>query len=430
MSKVVKKLREVLSRAPVFGAASPEGRVVYETADIALEDVWKLYERDSTCKSSVDLLAASAVGMGFCTTVDEGYKKADKAKEVVDDFCEDVNLDGLLNDMARRLIACGNDFWLKLTPDRLSDVVRLPVDAVEKVALEYIEGLRVPWRAKGYVLKSAYCEGSGRGENGRTLKPEAVVHWRLNSTYSGGLGTGLLQVLLHTLTIGKDKRPAYAWMKAKIEKIMPRIFEKYAGPDVLAVLENAKDEVIQKFENTIKNRPEEGAWLFYGGKGAKGEIYPVTIDPRARFEYYIDHIVNQFYLGVETPLPRLFSTPGFTEASARAALDLQSMLIKPIQRYIKRQVERDLFDVVVEQAGLDASATGVRLNFGSPETPKVNVADMLKAKELGLIRPEEFRKNAVKWGWELSEEQQPEDCESNDVSDEEEVNNENERVEQ
>jgi hypothetical protein len=413
MSKVVKKLYEVLLRAPVFGAASPEGKVVYETADIALKDVWKLYERDSACKSSVDLLAASTVGMGFYTTVDETYSKAEKAKDVVDQFCEDVNLDGLLTDMARRLIACGNDFWLKLTPDRLSDVVRLPVDAVEKVALEYVKGLRIPWRAKGYILKSVYCEGSGRGEGSRTLKPEAVVHWHLNSTYSGGLGTGLLQVLLHTLTIGKDKRPAYAWMKAKIELIMPKIFEKYAGPDVLAVLENAKDEIIQKFENTIKNRPEEGAWLFYGGKGAKGEIYPVTIDPRARFEYYIDHIVNQFYLGVETPLPRLFSTPGFTEASARAALDLQSMLIKPIQRYIKRQVERDLFDMVVEQAALDATAAGVRLNWGTPEAPEINVADMLKAKELGLIRPEEFRKNAVKWGWELSE-QQPEDSGSND----------------
>jgi hypothetical protein len=29
---------------------------------------------------------------------------------------------------------------------------------------------------------------------------------------------------------------------------------------------------------------------------------------------------------------------------------------------------------------------------------------MLKAAELGLITREEFRKNAVKWGWELWEE--------------------------
>jgi hypothetical protein len=402
MSGVVKKLREFLSSAPVFGSASPESRVVFETADIKLEDVWALYERDSTCKSSVDLIAAGTVGMGFYTTVDEDYEKADEAKAVVDEFCEEVNLDSLLNDMARRLIACGNDFWLKLLPDRLKDVVRLPVDAVEKVALEYVEGFKLPFRAKGYVLKGAYCESSF-GEDARTLKPEAVIHWRLNGKYSGGLGTGLLQVLLHTLTVNGDKRPAYAWMKAKIEKIMPKIFEKYAGPDVLAVLENAKDELIHKFERTIKSRPEEGAWLFYGGKGAKGQVYPVTIDPRARFEYYIDHIVNQFYLGVETPLPRLFSTPGFTEASAKAALELQDMLIKPVKRYVKRQVERDIFWRVVAQAGFDPAKAGVRLNWGSPESPEINVSDMLRAAELGLIRADEFRKNAVKFGWELSE---------------------------
>ena len=142
------------------------------------------------------------------------------------------------------------------------------------------------------------------------------------------------------------------------------------------------------------------------------DVKPVTIDPRARFEFYIDHIINQFYLGLETPLPRLFSTPGFTEASARAALDLQDMLIKPIQRYIKRQVERDIFDVVLLQAGFEPAEAQVRLNLGSPELPKIETADMLRAAELGLIRPEEFRKNAVKFGWELWEKEPEAESES------------------
>ena len=128
------------------------------------------------------------------------------------------------------------------------------------------------------------------------------------------------------------------------------------------------------------------------------------LDPRARFEYYIDHIINQFYLGCETPLPRLFSTPGFTEASANAALNLQDILTKPIQRYIKRQVEKDIFNAVLTQSGFNPAEAKVRLNWGSPETPEVVMADLIKAAELGLIRPEEFRKNAAKFGWELWQE--------------------------
>jgi hypothetical protein len=199
---------------------------------------------------------------------------------------------------------------------------------VQRIGLSSVPDLKVPYKVTGYQLKSIYT-----GNAGSELRPEAVIHWRLSSDVPSGFGVGLLQVLLHTLTVDGDKRPAYSWMKAKIERIMPRIFEKYAGPDVLAYLEKADATTIKQFEQTIKNRPEEGAWLFYN---KPCEVKPVTIDPRAQgFVYYIDHIVNQFYLGCETPLPRLFSTPGFTEASARAALDLQDMLIKPVQRYIK-----------------------------------------------------------------------------------------------
>ncbi len=395
MKGLKQKIQEVLHRAPASGVATPKGRAFFDTSSIPLVDVMKLYERDPTCKSSVDLLSASTVGMGFYTTVNENYEKAKAAKAVVDGFCENVNLDGLLNDMAKPLIACGNDFWLKLVPDKLVDTVRMPVDAVQKIGLGKIEGTELPHKVTDYQLKSTYA-----GDSGNTLKPEAVIHWRLNSDGTSGFGVGLLQVLLHTLAIGCDdkKRPAVAWMKAKIERIMPKIFEKYAGPDVLAMLENVDEETCKKFEQAIKNRDEEGAWLFYN---KKIDVKPVTIDPRMGFAYYVDHIINQFYLGCETPLPRLFSTPGFTEASANAALDLQDMLIKPVQRYVKRQVEREIFAVILSQNTFDPIKAQVRLNWNASKAPQPSMADILEAAENGLIRQEEFRKNAVKFGWEL-----------------------------
>jgi hypothetical protein len=399
MSSVLKRLIEAFSLKTRSGYASPQSATVYETPSIPLADVMRLYERDATCKASVDLLAASAVGMGFYTTVNEGYASAKEAKRVVDQFNESVNLDALLCDMARALIACGNDFWLKIMPERLAGLHRLPTDAVERIEQSLIQdsSLKIPYEVEGYKLRQAY--------GGESLKPEAVIHWRINCMGLSGFGTGVLQVLLHSLTFQSDRRPAYAWMKAKIERIMPKIFEKYAGPDVLALLEKADEATIQKFERAIKNRSEEGAWLFYSGKG---DIKPIALDPKARFEYYIDHIINQFYLGCETPLPRLFSTPGFTEASANAALELQAMLIKPVQRYIKRQVEHEVFGTVLAQAGLNPAEAQVRLNWGSEKVAEIAMVDMLKAAELGLIRSEEFRKNAVKFGWELWEKMQPE----------------------
>jgi hypothetical protein len=196
-------------------------------------------------------------------------------------------------------------------------------------------------------------------------------------------------------SICNHKRPACAYMKSKIERLMLKIFEKYAGPDAVDGAPGAKPETFQKWEAAIKNRPEEGVWLFHGQKDLS--VNAVSIDPRAQgFTYSIDHMVNQFYLGCETPLPRLFSTPGFTEASARAALDLQDMLIDPIQRMVKRRVEREIFAEVVKQNGYDPTKAAVRLNWGNPEKPEIVASDLISAAEKNLIRPDEFRKNSVK----------------------------------
>ena len=402
MNKFVSKVREYLTYAPA-GVASPGATNFFETADIPLAKVMELYEKDPTCKSSVDLLAASAVKRFYTTCASaKNYPDAEKAKDAVDVFCEEVNLDGLMHDMAIRLIACGNDFWLKLTPERLVEFVRMPIDAVEKIKLSSISGFKIPYKVSSYQLRSSYRESIGNAD----LKPEAILHWNVSQNFNSGFGVGLLQVLLHTLSIDNNKRPAYAWMKAKIERLMPKIFEKYAGPDVVVGLPGAKPETIEKFERAVKNRPEEGVWLFHGLKDAN--VNAVSIDPRAQgFTYYIDHMVNQFYLGCETPLPRLFSTPGFTEASARAALELQDMLIDPVQRMIKRRVEREIFAIIVMHAGFDPAKAAIRLNWGTPETPEITASDLISAAtaqagSVPLIRAEEFRKNAIKiLGWEL-----------------------------
>lgn len=403
---IVKRLIEAFTRRTKSGYAYPSSKAIFERPEVPLADILRLYERDPTCKASVDLLAMAAVGMGFYTTANEDYEQSQEAKNIVDDFNEHVNLDQLLQDGVRVLVACGNDFWLKLTPAKLENLKRLPPAGIEKIKREPLDdNLKIPHRVVSYKFKHQYPGSLCYVE--AELDANAVIHFKINPMRGSAFGTGILQVLLHRLTLYGETRPAYAEMKAKIEKIMPKIFEKYAGPDVLCLLEKASEEDIKKFEKVIRSRPAEGAWLFYN---KPGDIKPIQLDPRARFDFYVDHIINQVYLGCETPLPRLFSTPGFTEASSKAALDLQDMLIRPIQRYVKRQVERDIFALVLTQAGFDPVNAGVRLNWGMPEVPEPKMENMLRAAELGLIRVEEFRKNAVKFGWELWEEkpEQPE----------------------
>jgi len=55
------------------------------------------------------------------------------------------------------------------------------------------------------------------------------------------------------------------------------------------------------------------------------------------------------------------------------------------------------------QNGFDYVKAGIRLNWGTPSQPELLMTDLIAAATapLPLIRPEEFRKNAAKSGWEL-----------------------------
>jgi hypothetical protein len=128
-------------------------------------------------------------------------------------------------------------------------------------------------------------------------------------------------------------------------------------------------------------------------------VKTVQIDPRTQFQTYLEHIVNQVYLGGETPLPKLFTTPGFTEASARTAAEIADRKVQALQGFVKRAIEREVFRPIVKQAGCDVEKAHVRLNWRASEKPQPSMADILKAAELQLITAQEFRNATRELGW-------------------------------
>ncbi len=154
-------------------------------------------------------------------------------------------------------------------------------------------------------------------------------------------------------------------------------------------------------------KPNAGARFVYDR--ADADVKTVAVDPRARYEAYVEHILNQVYLGGQTPLPKLFTTPGFTEASAKAAIAIAERKVMALQRFVKRVVEREIFTPLISQAGLDAGKTSCRLNWGLPERPEVSVADVVRLAEVSAtsgvqyLHPEEVRKMLVKMGFEITE---------------------------
>ncbi|PVX24512.1 MAG: hypothetical protein CW691_07285 [Candidatus Bathyarchaeum sp.] len=397
LSAVVNKIKQLYEKLqPNTGALLPAWRQVYgETRTVSFSDINAAYSRDPSCKAFVDFLADQSVGAGFYTTVNEQYAKAEQAKQLVDSFNESVNLDELLQIAAREIVASGNSFWLKTEPEKLQSLKILP-----------LTGFDNPTAIKRNQYGSVTSYNYSYGDVKTVFAPEKIVHFRWNPTNFSAYGTGVLQVLLSELCFNGETRISFLEMKARIEKIMPEIFEKYAGPDELWIFAGASDEKLAEYQKLIKSKPKAGARFVYNKPEA--DIKTVSVDPRARYESYIEHVLNQVYLGGQTPLPKLFTTPGFTEASARAALDIAERKVMALQRFIKRTCEREIFTPLLQQAGFEPKKANCRLNWGT-EKPEVKLEDLIRLAEISAnhetsyVRPEEVRKNLVKAGFELWE---------------------------
>jgi hypothetical protein len=395
MSTTLKKIKEFYAKLrKERGVLLPAWRQVYgETPTISFSDLISAYLRDPACKAFVDFLADQTVGMGFYTIVNSEYARAEEAKRVVDEFNEAVNLDGLLQTGSREVVACGNSFWEKIEPSRLEQLRILPLTSVEKIVRDQYGNVQ------GYRQTAYY--------GGKTLQPERIIHFRWNPIDGEAFGTGVLRVLLEQLSFNGETRMSFLEMKARIEKAMPEIFEKYAGPDELWLFPGVSADKLAEYQRLIKSKPKAGARFVYDR--ADADVKTATVDPRARYEAYVEHILNQVYLGGQTPLPKLFTTPGFTEASASAALKIAERKVMALQRFIKRIVEREIFAPVIQQAGLDPNKARCRLNWGMPETPEVELADVVRLAEVSAntgvqyVRPDEVRKILIKMGFELTE---------------------------
>lgn len=390
MSRIIQRIREAVSSRRSTGSLLPAYRTVYgEPKAVTFSDVMTAYTRDPSCKAFVDFLADQAVGMGFYTTVNEEYEYAEEAKQVVDEFNESVNLDGLLQIGAREIVASGNSFWLKTEPEHLENLKVLPLTGFDNPKA---------------VVRDQYGEVTGYnyayGDVKKSFAAEKIIHFKWNPVNFSAFGTGVLQVLLAELSFDGETRMSFLEMKARIEKIMPEIFEKYAGPDELWVFAGASDKKLAEYQKLIKKKPKAGAKFVYNK--AEADIKTVAVDPRARYEAYVDHILNQVYLGGQTPIPKLLTTPGFTEASANAAIEVAERHVMALQRFIKRIAEKEIFVQIINQAGFDPKKADYRLNWGMPEKPDVEtllpmLANIARDRP-DIISAKEFRKILIDMG--------------------------------
>jgi len=349
----------------------------------------EIYLKDPTARAAVDYLADQVVGMGFYTTAE-----LPEAKELVDEFCERVGLDELLQITAREVIAFGNSFWLKITPDKLKDLKLIPITNIHRI-------FRAPnGTVEAYEVRS--------GSKHVRLKPEEVIHFKWNAVNNEAFGSGLLRTLAEPLELQaagvSERRPVFV-MKALMQEALIMQLLTHSSPNQLWIFPGIPPSELDPsrpgtIAYEVANMPPWGARWVSNQPDANVKVAVPRIS--RGFEMHIENISDEFVLGLQTPLPKLIIKRGFTEASAKAAVELVERKVMALQRFIKRVIERQVFTPLVEQAGFDPREARVRLHWGVPERPDLRVSDILRAFELGVISREEARSMLAEIGWRLS----------------------------
>jgi hypothetical protein len=336
-------------------------KVMGISPEVSFKTMTEIYLGDLGARASIDFLADQIAGQGFYTTYNEEYQEKSSgksAKEVVDEFCEQVGLDETLQESARYLVGWGNVFWWVGNPKKIEFLKTVPLEIVKTNGIKYgsqgeIETIELEWKRQPSEIPG-----------------DEAIHLGYNTLTANPLGIGVLQSLATSLDIGDgEEREPFYQIKAKIQSGMTDTIYMFGAPNELWSFPGLSKDKLTEFFAQIKSIPRRGSrFVFNPPSGSEAKVQPIVAERMRGLDFYVESLEDEFILGLQTPLAKLVTKTGFTEASANAALEIAERRVLALQRFLKRGVERYLFDRVVAAAGLDPQKAQVRLNWGMPES--------------------------------------------------------------
>lgn len=335
-------------------------KVAGVSPDVSFKTMTAVYMGDLAARASIDFLADQIAGVGFHTTMNEEYSEKSEgktAKQIVDEFCEEQGLDQILQESAKHLVGWGNVFWWVGDSQRIEFVRLIPLEIIKDNGIKFfndgrLEKIEFEWkRTPSQILGNQ------------------IVHLAYNALTAQPLGIGILQTLCTPLDVGNgEQREPFYQIKGKIHSGMAEVIYMWGAPNELWTFPGLSETKAKEAFAQIRTLPKRGArFVFNPPAGSEAKVQPIVAERMRGLDYYVETLGDEFVLGLQTPLAKLVTKTGFTEASANAALKIAERRVLALQRFLKRGVERYIFDRVVAQAGLDPRLAQVRLNWGLPE---------------------------------------------------------------
>jgi hypothetical protein len=372
------------------------------------------YLTDAMAKSAVDSMVDQVCGMGFYTTANEETAVKDKTtgkvkfeqvtskdgtsrtpKEIIDDFGELVELDTWNQEFVREQLWAGFSITKMLpTAKKIEELAFIPPESIRRVRLD---------RDTGKVLK-VYQQHKGSVAE---IDPNDCIFLKNCRDPMEPFGISLFRALASSRTITRTSKtggqsrtitipPVFA-MKAQMENDMSEGLHRHGMPKIVWPFPNIKNDADLQAE-LAKLQQMDADYL------TNQDVKPIVLEPRINrgFDTFVAFLENRAMEGLETPMLKLLTTPGFTEASAREATRLADFKIFSMQRSVKRVIERHFYAPVLTAAGIDPIQANARLFWGPTEKPTILPADVIQAVREGIIQPVDAQRILRDMGWKIT----------------------------
>jgi hypothetical protein len=340
---------------------------------------------------AVDSIVSSVLSSGFYFTSQDH-----SAKEKVERWSEKVGFRGLLFEVVKELVLCGNSFLISEGSGEDLQLYRIPLTWFRpKLDLTLDDLLKV--RIVNYYLQVKV----GPQVREVRLPAEQVIHLAFNvldPSWPWGVGLAYQLISRRRDMLGREAPSPFeaeaALMRALIAYLLKAVPKRlfYFNVDKTKLIEEIKPEL----QDILLDPPLDFI------TNEKFEITDVKAPGDLKWEFY-DIFGNQFVAALRSPVVKLFTTPGFTEASAREATNVWELYVNALREHVEHVIETQIIPKVV------GSSAKVEIHWGQPVRPELEFNQIIAAAKAdaynaAIVTREEARRMLRELGWMLEEE--------------------------
>ena len=269
-------------------------------------------------------------------------------KQYLDRWARDNDLDSILYQSALELLLTGNSFWKVSEDGKLSHIQLSLVKGATKVN-------ETPPKYEEYNLEMMSSSSV------KEYKWGEFVHLRINvigDDYAP-FGHGIVEALIRSVS---SEVPSLFEMRNKLKVALINLSLRAGIPFRFVSLLTGTDAEIDQVKTELDSMP---CW---GGNIVSGKQFEIRSDmlPRsAILDAFQENLTQELMWLLGDPLLKLISTPGFTEASSRVALEMHMKKVALYQRILRRAVER-VYRLALKGSSWDPDIIDPKLKFKEP----------------------------------------------------------------